>query len=135
VPKNPKILCVDDQVENLKVRAMLLEQFGCEVVQAQDHQSALRQVEEDDLDLIVIDYHLAKGQTGEKIARDVRIIRPSLPLIMLTGDARIPDSAAQTVDAVLIKGASNPRDLLGLIEKLVPGAQLHPRRYRRNPPS
>jgi CheY-like chemotaxis protein len=29
--KKPKILCVDDQLENLGVRAMLLEQFGCEV--------------------------------------------------------------------------------------------------------
>lgn len=126
--KKPKILCVDDQVENLRVRAMLLEQFGCEVVEAQDHQSALREVSEDSIDLIVIDYHLARGQTGEEIARDVRVMRPELPLIMLTGDSKLPDSAAECVDAVLIKGSSNPRALLELIEKLVPGAQLRPRR-------
>jgi CheY-like chemotaxis protein len=128
VAKKPKILCVDDQVENLRVRAMLLEQFGCEVVEAQDHQSALREVSEDSIDLIVIDYHLARGQTGEEIARDVRVMRPELPLIMLTGDSKLPDSAAECVDAVLIKGSSNPRALLELIEKLVPGAQLRPRR-------
>ena len=126
--KKPKILCVDDQVENLRVRAMLLEQFGCEVVEVQDHQSALREVSEDSIDLIVIDYHLARGQTGEEIARDVRVMRPELPLIMLTGDSKLPDSAAECVDAVLIKGSSNPRALLELIEKLVPGAQLRPRR-------
>lgn len=128
MPRKPKILCVDDQVENLRVRAMLLEQFGCEVVQVQDHQSTLREVTEDGIDLIVIDYHLAQGATGEEIARDVRVMRPELPLVMLTGDSKLPDSASQSVDAVLIKGASNPRALLDLIEKLLPGAQLKPRR-------
>ncbi len=129
MPKKPRILCVDDQVENLRVRAMLLEQFGCEVVEVRDHQSTLRHVTEDSrgIDLIVIDYHLAHGETGEEIARDVRVMRPKLPLIMLTGDSKLPDSAAQCVDAVLIKGASNPRALLELIEELVPGAQLKPR--------
>jgi len=128
VAKKPKILCVDDQVENLRVRAMLLEQFGCEVVQVQDHRAALREVTEHGIDLVVIDYHLAGGQTGEGIARDVRVMRPKLPLIMLTGDAKLPDSASECVDAVLIKGASNPTALMDLIEKLVPGAQLKPRR-------
>jgi CheY-like chemotaxis protein len=118
---------VDDQVENLRVRAMLLEQFGCEVVEVLDHQSTLRRVTEDNIDLIVIDYHLAEGQTGEEIARDVRVLRPELPLVMLTGDAKLPESAARCVDAVLIKGASNPRALLELVEKLVPGAHLRPR--------
>lgn len=126
--KRPKILCVDDQVENLHVRAMLLEQFGCEVVQVQDHPSALREVTEDGIDLIVIDYHLADGATGEDIARDVRVLNPALPQIMLTGDSKLPDSVAKSVDAVLIKGVSNPRALLDLIKKLVPGAQLKPRR-------
>jgi CheY-like chemotaxis protein len=126
--KKPKILCVDDQVENLRVRAMLLEQFGCEVVLAQDHQSTLREVTEGGIDLIVIDYHLANGQTGEEVARDVRVLRPQLPLIMLSGDAKLPESASRIVDAVLIKGASDPKELLGLIERLVPGAELRPRR-------
>ncbi len=126
--KKPRVLCIDDQVENLRVRAMLLEQFGCEVVQVQDHQSALREVTQDDIDLIVIDYHLAAGATGDAIARDVRVLNPQLPMIMLTGDAKLPESASESVDEVLIKGASNPRALLDLIEKLVPGAELRPRR-------
>jgi CheY-like chemotaxis protein len=125
--KKPKILCVDDQVENLRVRAMFLEQFGCEVVQTQDHQSTLREVTEDGIDLIVIDYHLADGQTGEEVARDVRVLRPQLPLIMLSGDTKLPESASRIVDAVLIKGTSDPKALLELIEQLVPGTKLRSR--------
>jgi CheY-like chemotaxis protein len=125
--KKPKILCVDDQVENLRVRGMLLEQFGCEVVLAQDHRSTLREVTEDGIDLVVIDYHLANGESGEDVARDVRVLRPQLPLILLSGDAKLPESASRIVDAVLVKGASDPKELLGLIEELVPGTKLLPR--------
>lgn len=128
MPNKPRVLCVDDRVENLRIRTMLLEQFGCETIAVEDHQSALRVVSETQVDLLVIDYHLADGHTGEEIARDVRVMRPDIPLIMLTGDARLPQSACDCVDAVLIKGTTNPGALLDLIEKLVPGAVLRPRR-------
>ncbi len=128
MPHKPKILCIDDLAENLRIRTMLLEQFGCETIAVPDHQSALRVVSETPVDLLVIDYHLADGQTGEEIARDVRAMRPDIPLIMLTGDSRLPQSACDCVDAVLIKGAANPTALLDLIEKLVPDAALRPRR-------
>jgi hypothetical protein len=45
-----------------------------------------------------------------------------MPLIMLTGDPAIPETAKASVDAVLIKGASNPSDLLATIQKLLPNA-------------
>ncbi|MGE5112373.1 MAG: response regulator [Acidobacteriaceae bacterium] len=129
----PKVLCIDDQPENVRIRAMLLEQFGCEVTTVADHQGTLQAVSSHPFDLLVIDYHLAHGETGEEIARDIRVIRPELPLIMLTGDTKLPDSASESVDAVLIKGASDPRALLDLVEKLVPGAKLRPRRPPTKP--
>jgi two-component system, OmpR family, response regulator len=124
----PTILCVDDQPSNLRIRAMLLEQFGCVAKTAPDGQSALRIVTSDLIDLIVIDYHLAHGESGEDVARDVRVIRPRLPIIMLTGDTKLPQSACEAVDEVLIKGASNPTALFDLIQKLLPNAELRPRR-------
>lgn len=124
----PTVLCVDDRVENLKIRTLLLEQFGCATVAVQDGQSAMRALSEHPVDVMVIDYHLANGETGDNVARDVRILRPDLPLIMLTGDSNLPASAAESVDAVLFKGATNPGDLLDLVQKLVPAAELRPRR-------
>jgi CheY-like chemotaxis protein len=126
--KKPTVLCVDDQLPNLHIRTMLLEQFGCNAIAAEDHLSALRAISENQIDLAIVDYHLARGETGEEIARDIRVMHPDLPLIMLTGDTGVPDSAAAIVDAVVIKGASNPKALLDLIEKLVPEATLRPRR-------
>jgi CheY-like chemotaxis protein len=124
----PRILCIDDRTENLRIRTVLLEQFGCDTIAVNDHQSALRVVAETEIDLLVIDYHLAYGETGEEIARDVRAMRPQIPLIMLTGDARLPQSACECVDAVLVKGASSPGALLDTIQRLLPGAVLKPRR-------
>jgi CheY-like chemotaxis protein len=85
-------------------------------------------VRETPVDLLLIDYHLANGETGEEIAREVRVVHPEIPLVMLTGDAKLPECAKECVDAVLIKGASNPRDLLDTIQQLLPDAELKPRR-------
>lgn len=120
----PKILCVDDQAVNLRIRTMLLQQFGCETIAVEDHHSALRAIDKTDVDLVLIDYHLAGESTGEDLARDLRVIQPKLPLVMLTGDASLPNSVRECVDAVLIKGASNPRDLLDTIRRLLPEATL-----------
>lgn len=128
VPGKPRILCVDDQQQNLAIRAMLLQQFGCDTITVTDHSSALRALTENHVDLLLIDYHLAGNATGEEIARDVRALQPDIPLVMLTGDARLPDSAAESVDAILVKGQSNPRDLLETIQRLLPQASLKPMR-------
>lgn len=96
----PKILCVDDKIDNLRIRAMLLAQFGCETITACDHTSALRACTENSIDLALIDYHLERGETGDVLAHDIRVMYPKLPLIMLTGDPQLPDGAAETVDAV-----------------------------------
>ncbi len=126
--EKPVILCIDDQAENLKIRIMLLEIFGFATIAVYDHHSALRAVTDEHVDLLLIDYHLANGETGEEIARDVRVMRPDLPLIMLTGDSKLPESARQSVDAMLVKGASNPQELRAAIERLLPGAKVRPLR-------
>ena len=124
----PKILCVDDRPENLRVRALLLEQFGCEAITASDGSTAFQVLLAQSIDLMVIDYHLANGETGEEIAREVKRRWPGIPMIMLTGDSRLPASAVESVDEVFIKGAGSPAMLLDLIEKLLPQAKLKPRR-------
>jgi CheY-like chemotaxis protein len=121
------VLCVDDLATNLEVRTIMLRTFGCDTLKAEDHHSAMQLLSESSVDVMVIDYHLADGQTGDQLARDVRAMRPEIALIMLTGDSKLPDSASESVDAVLIKGTSSPSALIDLIEDLVPGAQLRPR--------
>lgn len=101
--KKPTILCVDDMEENLRIRVLLLQQFGCETLTVPDHTTAIRIAADVPIDLVLIDYHLANGETGEEVAQDVRVLKPHVPLVMLTGDVHLPDHARQCVDAVLTK--------------------------------
>ena len=126
--KKPTILCVDDMEEHLRIRVLLLQQFGCETLTAPDHTTAIRIAAENAIDLVLIDYHLANGETGEQVARDVRVLKPHVPLVMLTGDVHLPGRACQCVDAVLTKGLSSPTELLDIIRRLLPEAELRPRR-------
>ena len=130
----PTILCVDDMEENLRIRVLLLQQFGCQTSTASDGAAAIRIVAEDPIDLVLIDYHLAKGETGEDVARDVRVLKPHLPLVMLTGDVNLPESARKCVNAVLTKGLSSPAELFDIIQRLLPDAELRPRKPMLIPP-
>jgi CheY-like chemotaxis protein len=128
MPGNPpRILCVDDQPEHLKIRKLLLEQFGCYVVAVHSAQECLRAATHEPFDLALVDYHLDGEMTGEDVCRDLRVCVPGIALVMLTGDAKIPESARAFVDAVIVKGASNPNDLFWTIEELLPDCTMKPR--------
>lgn len=97
----PKILCVDDQTVNLRIRTILLQQFGCETIAVEDYPSALRALDDANIDLVLIDYHLAGNSTGEELARDIRVLQPKLPLVMLTGDSSVPLSVSAWILSLL----------------------------------
>ncbi len=128
MPSKPALLCVDDRQENLAIRKQMLELFGCEVTTANDSSSALKILAADEIDLVMIDYHLGERTNGEDLARSIRATWPKLPLIMLTGDPNIPPSVREAVDAVVIKGIGGPRDMLETIQELLPDAVLKSRR-------
>jgi CheY-like chemotaxis protein len=99
----------------LTIRAKFLEQFGCSVIAVQDRHAALKAVTENEVDIALIDYHLGDGATGEQVINDIRVVCPHIRIILFSGDPNIPESAKRGADAVLTKGSSNPRELLGLI--------------------
>jgi hypothetical protein len=57
--------------------------------------------------LVLIDYHHANGETGEQVARDMRLLKRIIQLVMLTGDVLPSDRAFERVYAVLAKGLSS----------------------------
>jgi hypothetical protein len=46
----------------------------------------------------------------------------------------LPDSARKCVDAVLTKGLSSPAELFDIIQRLLPDAELRPRKPMLIPP-
>ena len=126
--KKPRILCLDDQPENLRLRIAFLEQFGCEVTMVTDADACLQAATHESFDLALLDYHLGGGMTGGDVAHDLRSRAAEMPLVIWTGNPEIPESARQSVDAVLSKGNSSPAELLDVIQKLLPGFALMPPR-------
>jgi CheY-like chemotaxis protein len=126
--KKPRILCLDDQPENLQLRIAFLEQFGCEVTMVTDADACLQAATHESFDLALLDYHLGGGMTGGDVAHDLRSRAARMPLVIWTGDPEIPESAKRSVDKVLGKGDDSPTELLDVIQNLLPGFALMPPR-------
>lgn len=126
--KTPRILCLDDQPENLQSLKLFLEQFGCEVTMVTDADACLQAATHELFDLALLDYHLGGEMTGGDVAHQLRSGEVEMPLVIWTGDPEIPESARRSVDAVLSKGSGSPADLLDVIQNLLPGFALMPPR-------
>jgi len=115
----PRILCVDDRVSSLEVRRALLTQMGYDVLLASDPPSALAILAEANVDLVVLDYSFPGYISGDELAHQLRAREPGMPLIMLSGFPDLPPDVEDSVDIVLLKGSSQPSDLLNAIARLL----------------
>jgi CheY-like chemotaxis protein len=80
------LLVDDEEMVRLSTADMLMD-LGYEVVEAGSGEEALRLIDGGlDPDLVVTD-HLMPGMTGEELARTLRINRPELPLLIISGYA------------------------------------------------
>jgi two-component system, NtrC family, nitrogen regulation response regulator NtrX len=89
------IVCVDDQPE---VRRLLGEVFrgrGRDVVTFDDGDDAIRWLDDNEADLVVLDLDLGPTKrTGIEVCGALRSRWPELPIIMLTGHGTIDDAVA-----------------------------------------
>jgi len=115
----PRILCVDDRVSSLEVRRAMLTQMGYDVLIASEPSSALSIFDKVHVDLVLLDYSFPGQISGDELARQLRARRPGLPLIMLSGFPDLPANVVDSVDVLLLKGSSQPSDLLNAIVRLL----------------
>lgn len=78
------ILLVDDELEILRSLGEILQRFGYAVIAKQDAQSALAAIREGvSLDLVITD-HRMPVMDGLEFLNALRLLNPSVPVIMLT---------------------------------------------------
>src|SRR6202167_3382011 len=77
-----RVLLLDDDPENLLLRAAILRKYGYLTHTA----STIREAEKllNQIDIAVLDYHLGAGQFGTDVADILRRRRPEVPIIILS---------------------------------------------------
>lgn len=86
-----RILIIDDEekLRNLLTRIISLE--GFEVLQAADCKTALKKLEQSDIDVVLCDVKLPDG-SGVELAKKIKDRYPIAEIILLTAYGNIPDS-------------------------------------------
>src|SRR4029077_20628243 len=103
----------DDAI--LRFEQALLERNGYEVLTATSGEQGLRLAAMCYCDAVLLDYEMP-GMKGHEVASEIKLIRPELIIILLSGSA-VPAYALALVDAFLLKLDSS-RQLLPMIPHL-----------------
>ena len=103
-----RVLLLDDDPENLLLRAAILRKNGY----LTDTASTVREAEKllNQIDIAVLDYHLGAGQFGTDVADILRGRRPEVPIIILS--ATLERRFGGVEDMHLLKGYSSVDDLI-----------------------
>ena len=103
---SPRILIVDDEIEQLKLRAQIIGMCGFAAITANgpleaiDIVAANRRVA---IDLAILDYNMPV-MNGCALAQKLRTICPELKTILHSGATDIPQSEMRSVDVLIPKG-------------------------------
>ena len=109
-----RILLLDDEPNNLHLRAAILRQHGYECIPASTIEEATELF--NSIDIAVLDYHLGAGQFGTEVASLLRRRRPHVPIIILS--ATLDRYFGGVEDMHLLKGHSSVDDLLDALSSL-----------------
>ncbi len=113
-----RLLCIDDDAEILRQRALLLEASGYSVVSRQLGQEALDLLAGGSkIDLVLLDY-VMPHMGGDELARKLREKYPHLPLIAVSASDGLPKEFLAIVDASVKKG-QDPQVLLRTIAEVL----------------
>jgi CheY-like chemotaxis protein len=96
----PLILCIEDEPLPLEIRKKVLEQDGYSVIGVTNAADALTALKEAPVCAIIAD-HMLQGTTGTELAKEMKEIKPDVPVILFSG--RLPERL-NNVDVFVNKG-------------------------------
>jgi CheY-like chemotaxis protein len=101
------VLCVDDEAVGLRVRKILLERAGYQVLTANDGFAGLELFAEQPVDAVILDYAMP-GMHGGEVARQMRLAKPEVPILLLSAYVGLPEEISSLVDVYMTKGEGAP---------------------------
>jgi CheY-like chemotaxis protein len=97
------VFYVDDNPKSRELLTGILEATGFTVVAASEPREALDRARKEEFAIALLDYQMP-GMTGTQLARELKRIDPSLPVVVLSGLAGLPSYELTFVDAHLGRG-------------------------------
>ncbi len=114
------ILVVDDDADVCASMADILGAEGCRIITTRSGLEALRYLQQTPVDLVLSDV-VMPDMDGYDLFREIRAVRPDLPIVLMTAyyydkDHVIKRSKADGLQDVIFKKPINPSRLLELID-------------------
>lgn len=126
--QRPTVLVVEDDEQVRRAIVRILKRAGYRVVQAESASTALRELRgEGPVDLLLTDIVLP-GPAGTQLAADARRIRPSVPVLFVSGFTGDTGLAAGELDerSAFLEKPFSPSELLAIVASLVRGRSSGP---------
>ena len=118
--KAATVLCIDDEQTALQLRQNLLESAGYRVLAAKSGALGIKSFKSEPVDAVILDYWMAV-MNGLQVAREIRKINPSIPIIILSAYGELLDESLGIADLWIRKGEEDPQYLLNRLEQLLNG--------------
>ena len=115
-PQRRIILCIDDDDLALRVRKLLLSNAGYDVLTASSGEDGLEILKHNPVSLVVAD-HFLSARTGTEIAREMKELKPEVPILIVSGTDEAP-SGLEFADGFLPK-VEPPEVLLSTMARLL----------------
>ncbi len=119
---SPRILMVDDEIEQLRLRAQVIGMCGFTAITTNSPMEAIDIMtakQRGAIDLAILDYNMPV-MNGCALAQKLRAIYPELKTILHSGATDIPPSEMTSVDALIHKGDG----IAPLLDQIVEFAQV-----------
>ena len=110
------MLLVDDDEAVRSTTGMILETMGYSVVEAESGREALERLTGDDaIDLLLTDVAMP-GMNGPELARQVRVLRPVMPIVFFSGYADPDAVAGNAIRQRMVRKPFRAAELVAQIE-------------------
>ncbi|MFA6414349.1 MAG: response regulator, partial [Syntrophales bacterium] len=88
----PRILCVDDEVQNLALLSAVLMPEGYEVIEANNGEEALKKIRTEQIDIVLLDV-MMPGMDGFEVCKEIKGDKKyrNIPVVMITALAAKAD--------------------------------------------
>ncbi|HWB63509.1 MAG TPA: sigma-54 dependent transcriptional regulator [Chitinophagales bacterium] len=120
-----KVLLVDDEEKLVNLLARIIKLEGFDTMQASDCKSAIKKLEQTDVDVVLCDVKLPDG-SGVELTRNIKQSYPQVEVILLTAYGNISDGVQAIKNGAfdyIIKGDDNDK-IIPLLHKALEKAEL-----------